>query len=178
MFLVLPLFLARRGKENALSRRVERRSRSSDLIQVDVSGSQKTLLAPARTFRKGGRYGWKPSSSSNLSVQVVRAQIVQFELLELILLVKLDKRIPVVQFEASRAIRADSTAVSSTLPPLSFEFLSGGMGRVRKRPDPERLRLADRELIPFMVNGSLCDCAISPLCYYYKGFLVVERISL
>ena len=46
-----------------------------------------------------------------------RAQIVQFELFELILLLKLDKQFPVERFEASRAIRADSTSVSSTLPP-------------------------------------------------------------
>ena len=49
-----------------------------------------------------------------------RAQIARFELFELILLLKLDKQLPVEQFDASRAIRADSTSVSSSLPPLKF----------------------------------------------------------
>ena len=51
------------------------------------------------TFRKGG-YGWKPSSSSNCSNRAFRAQISQFELFELILL-KLDKQLPVERFEAT-----------------------------------------------------------------------------
>ena len=46
-----------------------------------------------------------------------RAQISQFELFRLILLLKLDKRFPVEQFEACRAIRGSSISVSSTLPP-------------------------------------------------------------
>ena len=66
---------------------------------------------------EGGRYGWKPSSSSNFSIRAFRAQICKFELFELILLSKLDKQIPVEQCEASRAIRGGSTSVSSTLPP-------------------------------------------------------------
>ena len=41
------------------------------------------------------------------------------ELVELILLLKLDKQFPVEQFEASRAIRGSSISVSSTLPPLT-----------------------------------------------------------
>ena len=42
------------------------------------------------SFRKGGRCGWRPSSSSNSSIRVVRAQIYRFELFELTLIVKLD----------------------------------------------------------------------------------------
>ena len=68
-------------------------------------------------------------SSSNLSTRAFRAQISQLELFELkslnsnfsssnfsirAFLSKLDRRFPV---EASRAIRADSTSISSTLPP-------------------------------------------------------------
>ena len=57
------------------------------------------LYSPAgprhRRARKGGGYGWKPSSSSNLSIRAFRAQISQFELFELILLLRLDKRLPV-----------------------------------------------------------------------------------
>ena len=40
-----------------------------------------------------------PSSSSNFSIRAFRAQTSQFELFELILLLKLDKRFPVEQFE-------------------------------------------------------------------------------
>ena len=47
-----------------------------------------------------------------------RAHISQFELFELILLLKSDKQSPVEQIEASRAIRGSSISVSSTLPPL------------------------------------------------------------
>ena len=67
--------------------------------------------------RKGGFYGWKPSSSSSFLIQVVRAQSSQFELFEFALLLKFDKHLPVEQFEASRAIRGSSISVSSTLPP-------------------------------------------------------------
>ena len=56
-------------------------------------------------------------SNSNLSIRAFRAQICQFELIELIFLLKLHKQFPVEQFYASRAIRADSTSVFSTLPP-------------------------------------------------------------
>ena len=38
--------------------------------------------------------------------------------LERVLLLQLDKQLPVEQFEASRAIRGSSISVSSTLPPL------------------------------------------------------------
>ena len=45
-----------------------------------------------------------------------RTQISQFELFELILLLRLDRQLPVEQFEASRAIRGSIISVSSTLP--------------------------------------------------------------
>ena len=62
--------------------------------------------APARArcrgHRKGGWYGWKPHGT----------QIVRFELFNIILLLKFDKRFPVEQFEASASI-----SVSSALHP-------------------------------------------------------------
>ena len=64
--------------------------------------------------RKGGWYGWEPSSSSNLWIRPFRTQTYKFELFELILLLKLDKRFPVEQFEASRAIRGSCISVSRT----------------------------------------------------------------
>ena len=63
-------------------------------------------------------YGWKPPSSSNVSIRAFRPRICPSELFELILLLKLDKRLPV---EASRAIRGSSISVSSTLPPSYSE---------------------------------------------------------
>ena len=45
-----------------------------------------------------------------------RAQILQFDRFELILLLKLDKQFPVERFEASRAIRGSRISVSSTPP--------------------------------------------------------------
>ena len=65
------------------------------------------------------RLEWKPSSSSNLSIRAVRAQISQFEFFELILMLRLDKRSPVEQFEATVS---QSTVPS---PPLSY-----GSGRL------------------------------------------------
>ena len=53
------------------------------------------------TRRKGGWYGWKPSSSS----------ISQLERFELVSLLKLDKRPPAEEFEA--------TASELTVPPPS-----------------------------------------------------------
>ena len=41
----------------------------------------------------------------------------EFELFELILLLKLDEQFPIEQFDASRAIRGSGISVSSTLPP-------------------------------------------------------------
>ena len=62
-------------------------------------------------IRKAGWSGWKPSSSSNFSIRVFRAQISQFEPFELILLLKLDKQFPVERFEAA----ASQSAVPSPL---------------------------------------------------------------
>ena len=52
-----------------------------------------------------------------------RGQIYQFELFELVLLPKLDKRFQVEQFEASRAIRGSSISVNS-IPPSYRDRLS------------------------------------------------------
>ena len=74
-------------------------------------------------YRKGGdATGGKLSSSSNPSIRVVPAQIVKFELFELILSLRLGTQFPVEQFEARRAIRVSSISVSSTLPPSSLRL--------------------------------------------------------
>ena len=67
--------------------------------------------------RGGGDALGNTPSSSNLSIRAFRAQIYQFELFELIFLVKLDKQFPVEQFKASRAIRGNSISVNSIIPP-------------------------------------------------------------
>ena len=67
--------------------------------QSTRQASENVGLRPQPTFalnRKGGRYRWKPSSSSNLSI---RAQIRAFRVLFIIL--ELDKQFPVEQFEAT-----------------------------------------------------------------------------
>ena len=65
--------------------------------------------------RKGGRYGWKTSSSSNVSIRAFRAQIVQFELFELIvLLLKFDKWFPAEQFEATASQSASPSLLRRT----------------------------------------------------------------
>ena len=51
--------------------------------------------------RKGGSYGWKPSSSSNLSIRVVRAC----------------PHVEIRQKVPCRAIRGNCISVNSTLPP-------------------------------------------------------------
>ena len=56
-------------------------------------GLDRNIMRAAAGTEKGGRYGWKPSSSPICSIQG--------ELFELILLLKLDKRFPVEQFEAT-----------------------------------------------------------------------------
>ena len=57
-----------------------------------------------------------PHRAQNLSIRAFRAQIVQFELFEFVLFLKLDKQLLVGRFEASRAIRGSSISVSSALP--------------------------------------------------------------
>ena len=54
-------------------------------------------------LRKGGRYGWKPSSSSNFPIRVVRA----YPLIE------------IRQTIIHRAVRGNGISVNSTLPPLT-----------------------------------------------------------
>ena len=67
------------------------------------------LGAAARRTRKGGGYGWKPPSSSNFSVRA---------LLELMILLKLDKQLSIEQFKPTVS---QSTVPS---PPLDgCEFL-------------------------------------------------------
>ena len=55
-------------------------------------------------------------------------QIYRFELCECILLLNLDKQLPVELFEASRAIRGSSILVISTLPPLKYSSESPASG--------------------------------------------------
>ena len=59
------------------------------------------LCCRTMLLRKGGWYSWKPSSRPSFSIRAFRAQIYQFELFELILLLKLDRRLPIEQFEAT-----------------------------------------------------------------------------
>ena len=68
-----------------------------------------------RTSRKGGRYGWKPSSSSNVSIWACRA----YPLIE------------IRQHGSCRAIRGDGMSVNSTLPAL----LASRNARWAKRDD-------------------------------------------
>ena len=58
--------------------------------------------------RKGGRYAWKPSSRSTISIRAFRARNYKLELFELILFSKVDRQLPVEQF--------DATVSQSTLP--------------------------------------------------------------
>ena len=78
--------------------------------RIFLFGRSEGAMVAGRCFGRGGEMVGNPH----------RAQISQFELFELILLLKLDKRFPVEQFEASRAIRGSSISVSSTLPPLRY----------------------------------------------------------
>ena len=57
-------------------------------------------------------HGWKPSSSSKLSIRAFRAQIHKFELFKLILLPNLDRRFSIERFEPT----ASQSKVSP--PPL------------------------------------------------------------
>ena len=85
---------------------------------LHTRGAQRAASCQARAaiFGRGGRSGRKPLSSSNF-----RAQIYRFALFELILLLKLDKRFPVEQFEA--------TASQSTVPSPSYIFHVTGSTR-------------------------------------------------
>ena len=74
------------------------------------------LVMIVASVRKGGWYGWKPSSSSNISLRAfLRAQIYQFEPFELVLLLKLGRPFPVEQFEAT----VSQSTIPSLLPLLS-----------------------------------------------------------
>ena len=50
---------------------------------------------------------WKPSSRSNLSIQLVRDLIYRFEFILLLLLLMFDKQLPVEQFGAAESQSAD-----------------------------------------------------------------------
>ena len=92
---------------------------SFELVGAACRSPPLSRRATGRAPRTDLSEGWIDDTVGNPH----RAQISQFELLELILLLKLDKHFPVEQFEASRAIRGSSISVSSTLlasPPLSF----------------------------------------------------------
>ena len=66
-------------------------------FEVDRSGRE-----GCRVYRKGGCYGWKPSSSSNHSIRVVGAYPPR----------------EIRHTAPCRAIRGDSIGVNSTLPPF------------------------------------------------------------
>ena len=92
---------------------------------IDLAYTPSTSQKYRNRLRRGGRHSWKPSSSSNVSVRAVRVRISQFELFELVLLLKLGKQFPVEQLEASRAIRGSSISVGSALPPSEVQQLQG-----------------------------------------------------
>ena len=82
-------------------------------------GTEPCVLAPAESacrafstrlmFREGGRYGWKPSSSSNVSIRVVRAYY-------------LIGSKQTILYRASRADSISQSTVSSTL--FMFDIVS------------------------------------------------------
>ena len=74
--------------------------------------------------RKGGWYGWKPSSSSNFSIRVVRA----------------DPLIEIRQTVPCRSIRGNSISVNSTLPPSQWYDMIRytWLGPHRDTPHPQK----------------------------------------
>ena len=88
-----------------------------------LPGSKLAVLPDARTraagVRKGGGYGWKPSSSSNLSVRAFRA----YPLVE------------IGQAAPCRAIRGNSTSVSSN-PPPSWGYTAVSRSTNRRSENP------------------------------------------
>ena len=115
--------------------RILRQIEVPDLKEIwnSENSGRRPSATGASLCRKGGRYGWKPStrahisrfelfevrflnssfSSSNLSILAFRAQISQFELFELILLLKSGNQFPVQRFEA--------TVSQSTVPSDYFK---------------------------------------------------------
>ena len=71
------------------------------------------------THRKGGRYGWKPSSSSNLSIRAFSNSNFSIRAFRAYPLIEIRQRVP------CRAIRGNNISVNSTLPPLNAVPLSG-----------------------------------------------------
>ena len=68
---------------------------SISIIIISMARAPSEASRNFRIRRGGGWYGWKPSPSSDFSTRAFRIQIVQFELFEFILLLKLDKQLPV-----------------------------------------------------------------------------------
>ena len=108
-------------------------------------------LPPAPTLRGPRPRGAGARKGDDAVGNPRRAQFSQFELFELkfisysclsfILLLKLDKRIPIERFEASRAIRGSSISVGSTRNPASLpEFRLRGYPRVRGARVSDRTR--------------------------------------
>ena len=92
------------------------------------------------TTREGGIIRLETLIELKFLNRAFRSQILNIELFELILVLKLKKQLPVEQFEASRAIRASSISVSSTLPP-SYTF----RGRISPRYSRQLPRKVDQE---------------------------------
>ena len=100
------------GREKAVSRG-----------SLPRSGTRPCSEGGQPSSKLGTSEGGHPSSKlGTLEPDMVgnphRAQISQLEFSRLSFSLKLDKQLPVEQFEASRAIRADSISVNSNLPPL------------------------------------------------------------
>ena len=95
-------------------------------------------IGPATLRARGGgerseggmiRYCRKPSSSSNLSILAFRAQISQFELFELIILLRLDKQFSIEQFEPTASQSAASSPPSQKGTATSSEVGDWCQGR-------------------------------------------------
>ena len=82
------------------------------------------IAAGARPARARRRSGERPASEKHTEEwrRILWETLIELNLFnsffcERVLLFKLDKQLPVEQFEASRVIRGSSLSVSSTLPP-------------------------------------------------------------
>ena len=136
----------------------------------------------ARRVRKGGWYGSKPSSSSNCSIRAFRARISQFELIELILLLKLDKQFPVEQCEATAPQSTEPSPPKHffTLLDLCVSSLRRGHANLLGivpilMDDPRRESIALVLLVVVLVLSLLCYLLLVSLllllCTYFGGTL-------
>ena len=89
------------------------------LVTQAMLGGEVGALDSHTSYRKGRRCDWNPSSSSYFSIRAFRAQMSKFELFELILSLKLDKRLPVEQFEATVS---QSTVLLRTSSSFSYSL--------------------------------------------------------